>query len=241
MTGLSALCGLQSGQVILGYFLFLQTTGTTTEVVGLALMGISMGVKDALYRPPKKREVRTIVGRERNCSLLRKIGRVVWDYKWTAGLIVTIWTNAHFHYLRCYDYGRANCPIGFEVADNYVNIDGDGLNIMVGTGLVTYYVRRILKRIGEKKGGRVQWWCNLPVDFLNRYQFDMMTVIPFVISISGRRVDDFHAYTSLNPPIVLGLIGGTFGTYKEQVDDDVEDPFKPSMSHVAALLVAVRK
>ena len=45
----------------------------------------------------------------------------------------------------------------------------------------------------------------------------------------------------LNPWAALILIGLTFGTYKEQVDSGVADPFRPSLAHIAAIIGALPK
>jgi hypothetical protein len=81
----------------------------------------------------------------------------------------------------------------------------------------------LLKRISE-----TYLFCS------DKYQFDLLSMMPYVLVNSGEYIPDYSSYACYNPTLLLMLLGLTMANYNEKIFSARQDPFRPAFTDVSA-------
>lgn len=228
--------------VVAGYYVYLTSSDLSSRLSGAAILGFAEGIKDYFYEPYEFLRNNILedasnrdIGYQ---SLTKKVCCFMFDYWKTIGLIGFAISSAQLGFLDCYDVQTFDCPISLALSNNYISISGAGINIVLITGLAQYYLRKSL-RFGLSylsntlHQNRLRAYINLT----DRYQFDLLSIIPYAIIKSGVYIEAYNDFATYNPPLPLILIGFTFGTYKERVNAQITNRNSfPDPSVLASLI-----
>lgn len=236
---------IQTILVALGYFVYLKSSDLGFRLSGTGMIGLAEGIKDYFYSPYVESN-QTLIETSAQDQTPNQIHIKLWRFAkshWkTAALISILVASTKSRFLDCYDENTYNCPISFEFSGNYISIDSKGINISITAGLVNYYVRRLLRFLIKSKSEwfRHQNSRSISVGYLNltnKYQFDLLSSIPYAIIQSGSYIAAYDDYATTNPFTPMLFLGFTFGTYKEQVDHDGLDPvYRPTFVDTAVVM-----
>lgn len=224
ISAISASLFLQSPLVILGYFIYLKGSGnnfsyysSVSQLIGSALIGIAGGIKDNRFHffDYRENKLEDIEPEER--STLKKAAQFCKEYWMTAALIGALITTFIPQILTCESIKMYVCPISFELSGNYVNLDGRGLGVTIASGLTAFYARKFFKCMLNVDKEPVKKLGEYVLNTMDKYQFDLLSIIPYAIFRSGSYISAYSAYASYDPLAVLILLGMTLGVYKEQV------------------------
>lgn len=235
---------LQTIQIILGYSAYLSSSQEIYRFLGMGIIGIAQGAKNSCYEPLKQKERPEAIELPEEGGKCRKAASKVYSFiRANLGILALSGfaiAAAKSNLFACYETISEDlvvCPLCLELSSNYISISDNGFNIAVISGVVDYYIRRFFRLTKEVNNHIVQKISNTYINMRDKYQFDLIILLPYAVFQTGHYIAAYETYTSFDPIPVLILLGSTFGTYKENIHHGVEkDPFKPIFTNTAAAL-----
>jgi hypothetical protein len=204
----------RSPLVLGGYALYLVPHSLSSRILGISLIGFVQGVSDQRYEKPAQEE--------RSTSRFHRIGQILKHERLLGGLIVFASLLEKFRFLDCQGPPTPlnyTCPFGLELSGyfftNQLVVESQGVNLAILAGVAQYCLRRIARMLQVREIG-VKKIARFYLDLTNRMQFDLISILPFVLIQSKDKA--YSSFYSYNPAGFLTLLGFSFGSHKEEVD-----------------------
>lgn len=238
---LNTMVHLHTCMVGLGYYLYLFYPDQARILSGLSLVGFAEGAKDGCYQAMERvLKFHPIQPRSGNDSRCKKVAMAVSKFAanyWRTVAIVSFSIAAsQTTFLDCYSIKEFICPISFELGGDYVNIDAKGVNIALASSLANYYIRKSCRILEHKPNAFIKKVSAFYLNTMDRYQFDLLSTIPYVMIQSGKYIKEYKAFASYDPVVLLVLLGITLGNYKERVNaGDPRDRYRPIFTDLSVV------
>lgn len=197
---------------------------------GMALIGLAQGIKDHRFRPfeYKKGELtESLSETERNRRCLKNN----WQ---TIALLIVGTVCSIFAIPKC-DLYAISCPFNFDLSGTYLVLDGRGLGIAILSGIGNFWLRKLFEQAMHSQNENLKRIGRGYINISDRFQFDLLSIIPFAALASGAYFQEKKAYVSGNPIPALIMLGVTLGIYKHQAQSLPSNYFLPGFTNTAVL------
>jgi hypothetical protein len=225
-----------SALVLAAYLAYYNSaTSDVTQLTGMAIMGLALGMRESGYLPlqikiNQKEKNRISLADNASCPIIVKVKDLVISH-WKTLALIGFWiTSAELSLVECYDYKTYICPISFELSSNYIQIDQIGMNILLTIGLTHYYARKLFRIAQTVPSNYVQKVSKCYLQLFDKYQYGIISLIPYVMVKSGNYTPEYNVYACFNPPAVVAFVAVSFGTYKDNIDIGANDPTRPAFT-----------